>query len=85
MGQGINTKVAQVVAAGLGLPDLSLIKVRSANTFVGNNNIVTGGSQGSDYCCYVSAWFALLPFKQNYVIVQSFRLPRRPARSWWPK
>ena len=46
MGQGINTKVAQVVAAGLGLPDLSLIKVRSSNTFVGNNNIWTGGSQG---------------------------------------
>ena len=53
MGQGINTKVAQVVAAGLGLPDLSLIKVRSSNTFVGNNNIWTGGSQGSDNCCYV--------------------------------
>ena len=53
MGQGINTKVAQVVAAGLGLPDLSLIKVRSSNTFVGNNNIWTGGSQGSYNCCYV--------------------------------
>ena len=46
--------MAQVVAAGLGLTDLSLIKVRSANTFVGNNNIWTGGSQGSDHCCYVS-------------------------------
>ena len=61
MGQGINTKVAQVVAAGLGLPDLSLIKVRSSNTFVGNNNIWTGGSQGSDNCCYVSPGRKFLP------------------------
>ena len=54
IGQGINTKVAQVVAASFGLPDLTLIKVGAANTFVANNNIVTGGSQASDHCCYVS-------------------------------
>ena len=45
IGQGVNTKVAQVVAKGLGLPDLSLIRVCAANTFVANNNNWTGGSQ----------------------------------------
>ena len=54
IGQGVNTKVAQVVAAGLGLPDLSLIKVCAANTFVANNNNWTGGSQASDHCCYAA-------------------------------
>ena len=34
---------------------LGLIKVRSANTFVGNNNAATGGSQASDQCSYVSS------------------------------
>ena len=54
IGQGVNTKVAQVVARGLGLPDLSLIKVCAANTFVANNNNWTGGSQASDHCCYAA-------------------------------
>ena len=54
IGQGVNTKVAQVVARGLGLPDLSLIRVRAADTFVANNNNWTGGSQASDHCCYAA-------------------------------
>eukprot|EP00095_Tigriopus_kingsejongensis_P005797 maker-scaffold88_size394946-snap-gene-2.26 protein:Tk05797 transcript:maker-scaffold88_size394946-snap-gene-2.26-mRNA-1 annotation:"hypothetical protein DAPPUDRAFT_313254" len=47
MGQGINTKVAQVTAKELGIP-LSQIRVKPSNEFVGNNSIVTGGSLGSE-------------------------------------
>lgn len=47
MGQGLNTKVAQVAAKELGI-SVSMIKVKPSNSFVGNNSIVTGGSLGSE-------------------------------------
>ena len=53
IGQGVNTKVAQVVARQFGLPDLSKISVKTVNNFVANNNNWTGGSQASDNCCFV--------------------------------
>ena len=53
MGQGLNTKVAQVVAQALGVTDATLIKVKAANNFVGNNNATTGGSFGSEVTCSV--------------------------------
>ena len=52
MGQGINTKVAQVVAAKLAV-DVGLISVKPGTSFTGNNNSMTGGSMGSDLCCEV--------------------------------
>jgi xanthine dehydrogenase/oxidase len=53
IGQGVNTKVSQVVAKEFGLPDLSLITVKTSNSFVANNNNWTGGSQASDNCVWV--------------------------------
>ncbi len=53
--QGVNTKVAQVVAREFGLSDMSKISVKPSNNFVSNNNNWTGGSQASDNCCFVCA------------------------------
>ncbi|KAK3581553.1 hypothetical protein CHS0354_031893 [Potamilus streckersoni] len=50
VGQGINTKVAQVCAYEFGIP-ISMIKVKSSNSFVGANSITTGGSITSESCC----------------------------------
>ena len=50
VGQGINTKVAQVVAAELKC-DLSLVRVTATNTNVVPTNTCTGGSGTSETCC----------------------------------
>ena len=47
MGQGLNTKVAQAVAGTLGV-DLSLVKIKTTDTFIAPGNDCTGGSIGSD-------------------------------------
>lgn len=47
MGQGLNTKTVQVVAATLKVP-LEMISVKVSNNFVANSNWVTGGSRGSE-------------------------------------
>ncbi|PZC82143.1 hypothetical protein B5X24_HaOG210951 [Helicoverpa armigera] len=52
MGQGINTKAAQVCAYALGIP-LEKISVKPSNSFTTPNAIVTGGSVGSE--CVVFA------------------------------
>lgn len=51
MGQGINTKVAQVAAYVLGIP-LENIVVKASDTMVGANSMVTGGSFGTDLCAH---------------------------------
>nr|XP_017031693.1 indole-3-acetaldehyde oxidase-like [Drosophila kikkawai] len=51
MGQGMNTKVAQVAAYTLGI-DLSYIKVESSDTLNGANSMVTGYAIGSESVCY---------------------------------
>ncbi|KAH8382926.1 hypothetical protein KR009_005851 [Drosophila setifemur] len=51
MGQGMNTKVAQVAAHTLGI-DLSFIKVESSDTINGANSMVTGGAVGSESLCF---------------------------------
>ncbi len=48
MGQGLNTKVAQVVANKLGISDIELISVKGSNSLVAANSDITGGSFGSD-------------------------------------
>ncbi|XP_059486228.1 uncharacterized protein LOC132202921 isoform X2 [Neocloeon triangulifer] len=47
MGQGLNTKVAQVAAYTLGVP-LEVISVKPSNTISGANAIVTGSSLASE-------------------------------------
>ncbi|KAG7171465.1 Indole-3-acetaldehyde oxidase-like [Homarus americanus] len=51
MGQGINTKVAQVVAYKLGIP-IDKVILKASDTMVGANSIVTGGSYGTDLCAH---------------------------------
>ncbi|KAH8236776.1 hypothetical protein KR026_010469 [Drosophila bipectinata] len=51
MGQGMNTKVAQVAAYTLGI-DLSYIKVESSDTINGANSMVTGYAIGSESVCF---------------------------------
>ncbi|XP_039947447.1 xanthine dehydrogenase-like [Bactrocera tryoni] len=51
MGQGMNTKIAQVAAHTLGIP-LSFVKLEYSDTINGANSIVTGGSLGSESVCY---------------------------------
>ncbi|XP_023247177.1 xanthine dehydrogenase-like [Copidosoma floridanum] len=47
MGQGLNTKVAQVAAHILGI-DLNMISIKPSDSFNAPNNFFTGGSFGSD-------------------------------------
>jgi len=51
MGQGMNTKVAQVAASILGIP-IEMIRIEASNSLNGGNAMVTGGSIGSESVCY---------------------------------
>ncbi|XP_061392390.1 uncharacterized protein LOC133327873 [Musca vetustissima] len=51
MGQGMNTKIAQVAAYVLGIP-LEFIKIESSDTINGANSMVTGGAVGSESLCF---------------------------------
>jgi len=50
MGQGINTKVQQVVAKQLGI-DMSMVKIKPTANITNPNGTVTGGSVGSEINC----------------------------------
>lgn len=54
MGQGINTKVAQVVARGLRVP-LEKVKIKPPDSFKGANATLTGTSITSEHVCHVSS------------------------------
>lgn len=51
MGQGLNTKVAQVAAYELGIP-MDTISFVPTNTHTNPNSVATSGSLGSDICSY---------------------------------
>ncbi|CRL08602.1 CLUMA_CG021290, isoform A [Clunio marinus] len=51
MGQGLNTKVAQTVAHILGVP-LDQVSVKPSNNLTSANDVVTGGSIGSEISCH---------------------------------
>jgi xanthine dehydrogenase/oxidase len=71
MGQGINTKVAQVISSELGI-DLSFIQITTSSTTRVANGGTTGGSGTSEVCCRAAMIACdvlnkrLLPFKQQY-------------------
>ena len=52
MGQGLNTKVVQVVAYELGI-DVSMVKIKPVRTITNPNGFSTGGSVGSESNCVV--------------------------------
>ena len=54
MGQGINTKVAQVVASVLGLSSTNDVSVKPSDSLSSANGCVTGGSMASEMVCMVS-------------------------------
>lgn len=72
MGQGINTKAAQVCAFILGIP-LEKISVKPSTSFTSPNAIVTGGSIGSECVSYATLKACevlnerLKPFKEKMV------------------
>ncbi|XP_060646392.1 LOW QUALITY PROTEIN: uncharacterized protein LOC132784651 [Drosophila nasuta] len=51
MGQGMNTKIAQVVAHTLGIP-LEQVRIEASDTINGANSMVTGGAVGSETLCF---------------------------------
>lgn len=53
MGQGINTKVAQVCAYKLGIP-IELVSVKPTNTLSNPNCFASGGSNTTESVCWVS-------------------------------
>ncbi|XP_064292368.1 uncharacterized protein LOC128674487 [Plodia interpunctella] len=53
MGQGINTKVAQVTAYKLGIP-LEKVSVKPSSSFTCPNSMATGASVGSECICYAT-------------------------------
>ncbi|KAF2900359.1 hypothetical protein ILUMI_05828 [Ignelater luminosus] len=53
IGQGINTKVAQVCAYALGI-SLDMVSVKVSNNLVSPNNFTTGGSLTSEAICYAT-------------------------------
>ena len=58
MGQGLNTKVCQVVARELGI-SMDLIRIKPTNNVAGANSSVTGGSMGSECNCSVGFHYSL--------------------------
>ncbi|EDW59394.1 uncharacterized protein AOX1 [Drosophila virilis] len=51
MGQGMNTKIAQVVAHTLGIA-LEQVRIEASDTINGANSMVTGGAVGSETLCF---------------------------------
>ncbi|XP_034131066.1 xanthine dehydrogenase isoform X3 [Drosophila guanche] len=51
MGQGMNTKISQVVAHTLGIP-MQQVRIEASDTINGANSMVTGGAVGSESLCF---------------------------------
>ena len=63
MGQGLNTKVVQVVAYELGI-DPSLVKIKPVKTITNPNGFATGGSTGSECNSVVSVSVGQVPVRR---------------------
>ncbi|XP_043071080.1 indole-3-acetaldehyde oxidase [Drosophila grimshawi] len=51
MGQGMNTKIAQIVAHTLGIA-MEQVRIEASETINGANSMVTGGAVGSESVCF---------------------------------
>nr|XP_017009207.2 LOW QUALITY PROTEIN: indole-3-acetaldehyde oxidase [Drosophila takahashii] len=51
MGQGMNTKISQVVGHTLGIP-MEQVRIEASDTINGANSMVTGGAVGSETLCF---------------------------------
>ena len=68
MGQGINTKVAQVVASTLRLPSTELVSVKPADSVTSANGTPSGGSMASEMfanVCFV--FYCLCPIRASII------------------
>lgn len=72
MGQGINTKVAQVAAHVLDIP-YEYVKVKATTNLISANAFISGGSITSDTVCFVSKMKAhvVSPFRNFCWVLQS--------------
>lgn len=79
MGQGINTKLAQVVAYTLGIP-LDFVTVSGFTTIIGANRSYTAGSIGSESVCMAGK-------KACEHILERLQPIREkmPAKATWPE
>lgn len=59
MGQGINTKVAQVVAKTLNI-SMDKVKVKATTSLISPNSGITGGACTSELVCHVSLEYTLI-------------------------
>lgn len=77
MGQGLNTKVAQVVAKEFGI-SMDMIKVKPSSSLIAPNNSCTGGSMGSE-CCASAAELACRELKARMKKVKD----SLPSKTSW--
>uniref|UniRef100_A0A1B0DIK6 Uncharacterized protein n=1 Tax=Phlebotomus papatasi TaxID=29031 RepID=A0A1B0DIK6_PHLPP len=76
MGQGIDTKILQIVSCTLGIP-INMVKIKAANTSVNANVTTTGGSQSNDS-------LGRLVIEACRIILERIRVIReeKPEASW---
>lgn len=79
MGQGLNTKLAQIVAYTLGIP-LEFVTVSGFSTLIGANRSYTAGSIGSESVC-VTAKKACENILERLKPVRE----KMPATATWPE
>lgn len=80
MGQGVNTKVAQVVAKTLGRP-LNEVTVKPTDNVIGGNATISGGSLTSEACC-LAALKACTELKANMDAVEAELKKTVPNPTW---
>lgn len=82
MGQGINTKVAQVAALTLGVP-MEMVKVKPCSTLTSANTRPSGGSTTSEFTCQVSFLNTVVLYKLFYIIKHFSLIILHGCSSWW--
>ena len=78
IGQGINTKAAQVAAKTLGVP-METIKIKPCSTLTVPNSFATGGSTTSELVCLVKEERVHVGFCKHF-LKTAHRVSSRPVR-----